>query len=72
LHSMHAVGLSEQGYIRISQLARGLTVHEMQSHCPEPSEGMAKVILKQANKNVSIIQRHQDRNKRCAKHWRYT
>ncbi|KAF8532526.1 hypothetical protein JB92DRAFT_3103586 [Gautieria morchelliformis] len=67
----HVAALLEQGYIRISQLADELTVPELQRHCQTLPEGTAKVILKQATKQVARIRRNQEREKRHAKHRRY-
>ncbi|KAF8508910.1 hypothetical protein JB92DRAFT_2950311 [Gautieria morchelliformis] len=67
----HALPLRGQGYIRISQLADGLTVPEMLTHCPGLVEGTAKVILKQAAKEVAKIRKHEANEKHRAKRRRY-
>jgi hypothetical protein len=49
---MHAPALLGQGYIQISDLADEMSVPELLSHCPGLREGTAKIILKQAKKEV--------------------
>jgi hypothetical protein len=67
----HADALLSQGYIRVSQLADEMTVAEMLTHCSGLLEGTAKVILKQAAKDVARIRRHEVQEKRQMKRHRY-